>query len=613
VSNSSAEAERGDALKARILALLRAVDDEAERQKAQIEAALPKHRASALNLAHYIGLRKRDIRRLQLALAALGLSSLGRSEGHVRDALLRLAGWLGGSGEAPPEPRLDWGRAEAILHANTRALFGAKPSSRHVYIMVTAPEAADATSEWADEILAAGTDLLRINCAHESAEAWERTASVFRSRAALQGRKARIFVDVPGPKLRADIVQREAGILHLPRRKDRAGRTVAPTSILLVAHHQAGAQLPLPAEWVPALQPGDLVALTDAGGRPRELVVRELVPEGARAECDRSLFFASGLELEWRRDGKVVARGAVGPLPERPRDFFFSPGDRFLVNASGASADPALPAIACPEPKVLDSVRVGERVVLDDGRLVALTDAIDAEGLHCRVLHALKAPTRLRSGKGIAFPDSRIALATLGLRDEQAIGFALEHADGIEVSFVNTRRDVALIVERLRAANRPGFGLVLKLETREAMRNLPGILFEALRYDPVGLMIARGDLAVELSFERLAEMQEELLWFGEACHLPVIWATQVLDSLAHSGIPTRAEVTDAAMSMRAECVMLNKGPHIAAAVRMLADIIRKMEAHQYKKRSIYRPLSLAAGVFEDWAAAGKATPQPPSL
>ena len=135
--------------------------------------------------------------------------------------------------------------------------------------------------------------------------------------------------------------------------------------------------------------------------------------------------------------------------------------------------------------------------------------------------------------------------------------------------------------------------MILKLETRAAIDNLPAILFEALKYRPVGLMIARGDLAVELSFERLAEMQEQLLWFGEACHLPVIWATQVLDSVAHSGVPTRAEVTDAAMAMRAECVMLNKGPHIASATRMLADIILKMEAHQFKKRSLYRKLSVA--------------------
>ena len=144
-------------------------------------------------------------------------------------------------------------------------------------------------------------------------------------------------------------------------------------------------------------------------------------------------------------------------------------------------------------------------------------------------------------------------------------------------------------------SNKVSGGMVLKLETREAMRNLPDILFEALRYDAVGIMIARGDLAVELSFERLAEMQEELLWFGEACHLPVIWATQVLDTLAHTGVPTRSEITDAAMAMRAECVMLNKGPYVGAAVRTLADIIGKMEAHQYKKRSLYRPLAMADG------------------
>ena len=123
--------------------------------------------------------------------------------------------------------------------------------------------------------------------------------------------------------------------------------------------------------------------------------------------------------------------------------------------------------------------------------------------------------------------------------------------------------------------------------------HLAAILFAALRYESVGLMIARGDLAVELSFEKLAEMQEEILWFGEACHLPVIWATQVLDSVTHTGLATRAEVTDAAMAMRAECVMLNKGPHIGTAVRMLADIIGKMEAHQYKKRALYRPLAVA--------------------
>jgi pyruvate kinase len=268
-------------------------------------------------------------------------------------------------------------------------------------------------------------------------------------------------------------------------------------------------------------------------------------------------------------------------------------GDSLLLTASGDSDDPAQRVLAFPEPGLLEQVRVGERVVLDDGKFVAVVEAARPDGLMCRVTQVLKSPTRLRSGKGIAFPYSPLSLREFGTQDEVALEFALRHADGVGVSFVNTPQDVARIGERLKKAGRPDFGMVLKLETRAAIRNLAVILFEALKYDSVGLMIARGDLAVELSFERLAEMQEEILWFGEACHLPVIWATQVLDSVTHTGLPTRAEVTDAAMAMRAECVMLNKGPHIGAAVRMLADIIRKMETHQYKKRALYRPLSVA--------------------
>jgi pyruvate kinase len=103
-------------------------------------------------------------------------------------------------------------------------------------------------------------------------------------------------------------------------------------------------------------------------------------------------------------------------------------------------------------------------------------------------------------------------------------------------------------------------------------------------------MIARGDLAVECGFERLAEVQEEILWACEAAHLPVIWATQVLETEARTGRPSRAEVTDAAMGVRADCVMLNKGPHIVQAMRSLDDILRRMQQHQAKKRSLLRAL-----------------------
>ena len=135
-----------------------------------------------------------------------------------------------------------------------------------------------------------------------------------------------------------------------------------------------------------------------------------------------------------------------------------------------------------------------------------------------------------------------------------------------------------------------GCGLVLKIETEAAFTRLPEILLHAMRSQRVGVMIARGDLAVEVGYERLAELQEEILWLCEAAHMPVIWATEVLDHLARTGQPSRAEVTDAAMAQRAECVMLNKGPHLDTAIVVLDDILRRMSGHQRKKTALLRPL-----------------------
>jgi pyruvate kinase len=90
--------------------------------------------------------------------------------------------------------------------------------------------------------------------------------------------------------------------------------------------------------------------------------------------------------------------------------------------------------------------------------------------------------------------------------------------------------------------------------------------------------------------------------------MPVVWATQVLETLAKTGRPSRAEITDAAMGERAECVMLNKGPHVLDAIRMLDDILRRMQAHQSKKRPLMRALRLfrTPGAPAPRAAAPKA-------
>ncbi len=199
----------------------------------------------------------------------------------------------------------------------------------------------------------------------------------------------------------------------------------------------------------------------------------------------------------------------------------------------------------------------------------------------------------LRSDKGINLPDSDLRLPALTPKDVDDLGFVVAHADLVGLSFVQRKTDVEDLRNRLRAADADHIGIVLKIETRRAFEHLSDLALAALQHPLSGIMIARGDLAVECGYERLAEVQEEILWISEAAHLPVVWATQVLESLAKTGQPSRAEITDAAMGERAECVMLNKGPHILRAVQVLDDILRRMQFHQVKKTAMLRKLHVA--------------------
>jgi pyruvate kinase len=141
-----------------------------------------------------------------------------------------------------------------------------------------------------------------------------------------------------------------------------------------------------------------------------------------------------------------------------------------------------------------------------------------------------------------------------------------------------------------RGAEPARLGLIAKIEQPEALRNLPALIARARPRGPFGVMIARGDLAAELGFERTAEMQEEILWLCEAASVPAIWATQVLEDLVREGIPTRGEMTDAAMAVRAECVMLNKGPAVEQAVALLDRLLARMDDHIFKKTPTLRAL-----------------------
>ena len=247
------------------------------------------------------------------------------------------------------------------------------------------------------------------------------------------------------------------------------------------------------------------------------------------------------------------------------------------------------PRIGCTLSEAFDHARVGDTVHLDDGKISGEIISVNPDAIAVRINRPALAESKLKAGKGINLPDTELRIPAIADKDVADLASVVELADLVEMSFVRDPSDVEQLLGELDRLGDDRLGIVLKIETRQAFDHLPQLVLTAMKRRRIGVMIARGDLAVECGYERLAELQEEILWLCEAAHLPVIWATQVLEQLASSGLPSRAEISDAAMSERAECVMLN-GPYINDAVVAIDNILQRMARHHYKKNALLRNL-----------------------
>lgn len=586
------------ALRDELAALERAVVAAGAAHEPLLANVDPRYRDSARNFVEYVGLRQHDLRPLQRELWAHGLSSLGRLEGHVRDAIGQVRTRLDDAvvrGDAPTAAAgLTWEEAQARLHANTQALLGPRPLNRHVYVMVTAPAAAEVDAAWVERLLAAGMNVLRINAAHEDEAAWLRIATTARAAAAARGAALRIAVDLP--KLRTVMLTVGPRVVRWKPTRDPLGRVTTPCAIT-VAPGPIGAivdrTLTVPAAAWPHVRPGATLEFHDARGKRRSLRVTSHAGDRAIAALRATAYVVPATRVTVRWNGARRARFAIVDVPARPARLTIARDDELALVAVGTPPPPGLPAIGCEVPAALARLEIGQRVLFDDGHLETLVVGLGPGYARLRVTHAPIGGIKLGGEKGINLPDTELDLPLLTDDDERALAFAVQHADLVDASFVRDPDDVRALYARLAALGADRLGVVLKIETTGAFACLPAIILAALERAPVGVMIARGDLAIESGYQRLAELQEEILWLCEAAHVPVIWATQVLDQLSRTGRPSRAEVTDAAMAVRAECVMLNKGPYVAEAVATLDDILRRMEQHQYKKRSLYRRLHVA--------------------
>jgi len=569
---------------------------------------------SLLNLRQYLILRSKDWTELQERLFLLSLSSLGRSYAHVAASVDTLYDQLAsslGTGEISAEEmaafhHLGIAAAQETVAENSRALFGGSPSQplfESTAVMVTLPSsAAQDGGNLIRGLADAGVNVFRINTAHDDAAAWQAMAdeimALNRTRSSEEALK--IFVDLAGPKIRTGRVRRlklpvvlgsnrrEKPVVILPAPARTLGERSDPER-----RGRIPAQIAVEGALFEAIAEGDILRVRGRNGKQARIIVM-------RHDGDRAVGMISKKVLvdETATVACGEQTGAVVSCVEQPDPIRLfkedllriteaqTEGRSALHDTAGTVVDPAM--IPCSLSGFSTYVRKGDRIFIDDGKIGLVVVEKEENGVLCRVVQAKTNGTILKEEKGINLPDTYLDIPALTRTDRENALHVSGFADVFGLSFCQKAKDVEDLQRFLGENGCARIGIVPKIETRHAMLRMPQILETLLRWEKSGVMIARGDLAIETGFENLAVIQESLLDICSAAHMPVIWATQVLESQMKNNLPSRAEITDAAMAGRAECVMLNKGPFAIDTVDVLLHILEAMHRTFRKNRQLLR-------------------------
>jgi pyruvate kinase len=563
---------------------------------------------SASNLAHYLALRQNDLRHLQQRLAHAGLSSLGRAEASVLATLDAVIDLLSRATDphyalAANSPSTSgFTRGLQLLDQHTIELFGPYFEKTKAHVMVTLGTEAAWDYPLLTALLEKGMTCARINCAHDNPAIWQAMINNVRRAETETGRSCRVLMDLAGHKIRTAEVALGPAVQALKIKHDSYGRCSRPASWLFVSDALSNPSipegsicLPIPHAFNEQLTAGATLQLKDVRGKRRQCRVESALAAGIwRISCQQSSYVAPGCRVSLLNEQNAcVSTVELGDFVGKPQKLLLFAQDQLLLTTADRLGEPALKAasgeclhpahIGCTLSEAIHRLHIGDPVWIDDGKLGAVVEAITDEGVLLRVEKARSSGVSIAADKGINFPQTDLGLPALSQKDLEDLDFACAHADLIGFSFVESLDDMEQLMAALAERGATDLPIIAKIETNRAVKNLPEIILGSLGRHSLGIMIARGDLAVELGSARLAEIQEELLWLCEAAHVPVIWATQVLESIAKKGTKSRPEFTDAAMAVRAECVMLNKGPYIVDALEALVNVMCRMQEHQRKK------------------------------
>ena len=594
------------------------------------------NKCSRDNLLCYLALRKHDLSDLQLRLAEQGLSSLGMLDGEVLVSIEQVLKHFGiRPGNTSSLCKINSKSASMLLGKRSKLLFGSPKNGRRTYIMVTLDSTDIYQHELIEQLLEGGMDISRINCAHNTDREWNLIIKAIRDaeerivqRQKGTRRRCMILMDLGGPKIRTGPMELKMRPLKISVPKDKYGRAVrfvegfldTEASYTELVDHVTG-----PSTFVIAISPGNdreldslqkdqKITFKDARDEHHQrtiTVLERIRPTRVRIALEQTAYLKDGIKLECQTNSNNNKKCSfiVRAIKPQPTELKVEAGNVLRlyrdarVGHSGAGAGtgsngkPA--AISCTYPQVLDQVKIGHRIFIDDGKIEAVVRSSNEQYLELEIISPKGTIAEIKSNKGINFPDSSLKMPALTPDDIRNLGFVVEHADMVGLSFVHRPEDLYNLREILSKLGHPNLGIVAKIETADSIHNLARILIAGLELPKFAILIARGDLAVEVGFENLAFVQEDILCLCEAAHIPVILATQILESLAESGLRSRAEMTDAIMGQRAECVMLNNGTHILEAVRMLAILLSTEERHQVKKHQLFSEFTGQHAVFEE--------------
>jgi pyruvate kinase len=256
--------------------------------------------------------------------------------------------------------------------------------------------------------------------------------------------------------------------------------------------------------------------------------------------------------------------------------------ERFILTTRQLEGDAARVSVSYPG--LPRDVRVGSTILIDDGAIELEVEAVSGEDVVCLIRNQAV----LKPRKGVNIPGVRVSLPGVTERDIEHIRFGLEHGiDLIAMSFVRKAEDVAAVKRLLeRHDGRCSIPVVAKIENEEGLANFPAILAAS-----DGIMVARGDLGVEIPAEDVPIVQKQLIRQCNQAGKPVITATQMLDSMQRQPRPTRAEVSDVANAVwdGTDFLMLSgetaAGLYPVEAVQTMARIAARVEADVREKQA----------------------------